>query len=82
MHKKNLLEIQIHKEGPRVWPRQRLGPDACAIVVESEHSGWPLSAQASGLRDRSRQLGRDRETRLRRIRTKVNRGNDATVTPQ
>jgi hypothetical protein len=43
VRKKNLLE-QIRKE-PRVWPRQTLGLDARAIVVESERSGWPLRPQ-------------------------------------
>ena len=40
MHRKNL---------PRVWPRPRLGLDARAIVVESEHSGWLLSQPSQSL---------------------------------
>jgi hypothetical protein len=38
-------KLTNRKEGPRVWPSQRLGLDAHAIVVEREHSGWLLRPQ-------------------------------------
>jgi hypothetical protein len=49
------------------WPRQRLGLDARAIVVESERSGWPLSAQASETAVDSSGGTAGGETRLGRI---------------